>query len=512
MADLRSPTSTSPSTDNDDSSRAVKRRAFACPHSGCNKSFGRRDYLERHSANHMISRPFSCPSCSKSFARADVLKRHILNHPRRRTASIGLVYAQDIMTSPGTDSLSTTGSTQDSSPTSFFTQMETISAVRGDHSTPGSVVQQTSEVDLAPGPLVSGPLAFPADTSTEVDLTAGFSLDDLYTWFLSCDPATGDPALAADIAIGQPEPSIPLAAITLPQPSDGSELTDEDDSPDELIGLGMWRRIRDLCQDTLHSALPAEGFSLNDMNMYIDLYFLHFDPLYPILHRPTLKLRSPSPSLFLAMISIGSAYSSDTSTSDALLLIHRKLRNYMLEILEDSSRPALADLQTMLLISYFGRMYGTSKYQDANQVFHAACVTAARLSGIFDVKVPHSDRSEEAGLGAWCLWADAEESVRAAWMVFASDVSNAMMMGHGLTSCMSRIEEFALMTVTITSPLPCDDRRWSADALAGWSETHDASQLEFPDIMRHLLDEATLPNGLSSFGHWIVLHGLMSLT
>lgn len=53
----------------------LEKRKFACSFEGCNKSFNRRDYLERHAANHLPVKPFLCRPCNRHFARGDLYEK-----------------------------------------------------------------------------------------------------------------------------------------------------------------------------------------------------------------------------------------------------------------------------------------------------------------------------------------------------------------------------------------------------------------------------------------------------
>lgn len=60
-----------------DMSSTKERRRFVCAHEGCNKSFNRRDYLERHAANHLPVKPYYCEPCYRCFARGDLYENHL---------------------------------------------------------------------------------------------------------------------------------------------------------------------------------------------------------------------------------------------------------------------------------------------------------------------------------------------------------------------------------------------------------------------------------------------------
>lgn len=51
-----------------------------CKHPGCNKTFRRREHLNRHIASHDPTPAHKCYICDRSFARKDILRRHVLQH------------------------------------------------------------------------------------------------------------------------------------------------------------------------------------------------------------------------------------------------------------------------------------------------------------------------------------------------------------------------------------------------------------------------------------------------
>ncbi|KAL3479735.1 hypothetical protein BJX99DRAFT_60528 [Aspergillus californicus] len=53
---------------------------FICAQPNCDKSFLRKEHLNRHLATHTNSRPHKCFICGRSFSRSDTLNRHVLQH------------------------------------------------------------------------------------------------------------------------------------------------------------------------------------------------------------------------------------------------------------------------------------------------------------------------------------------------------------------------------------------------------------------------------------------------
>ncbi len=176
---------------------------------------------------------------------------------------------------------------------------------------------------------------------------------------------------------------------------------------------------------------------MSNMNDYIDLYFIHFDPLFPIIHRLTLNIRTQHPILYLVMMTIGSAFSSDLNAYRTLLGLHRKLRKHLVDVMESDSTPNTPVLQALLLINHFGRMYGSARHYDFDQVsysleggadfqiHHSAVITAAIHSGLLNINSTHWSQCKTLGAAGWTLWAEAEERIRLAWLAYVSESFNA---------------------------------------------------------------------------------------
>ncbi|KAG5366117.1 hypothetical protein CJU89_0528 [Yarrowia sp. B02] len=59
---------------------------YHCPHFGCKKSYTRRDYVERHAVNHMVTKPYICLVCDRYFSRADLFEHHMDTKYHRKRA------------------------------------------------------------------------------------------------------------------------------------------------------------------------------------------------------------------------------------------------------------------------------------------------------------------------------------------------------------------------------------------------------------------------------------------
>ncbi|KAL0932843.1 C2H2 type zinc finger domain protein [Colletotrichum truncatum] len=53
---------------------------FTCDHEGCGRSYLRKEHLTRHKKEHAKIPSFECPSCGTKFTRGDTLRRHMVLH------------------------------------------------------------------------------------------------------------------------------------------------------------------------------------------------------------------------------------------------------------------------------------------------------------------------------------------------------------------------------------------------------------------------------------------------
>jgi len=70
-----------------------------------------------------------------------------------------------------------------------------------------------------------------------------------------------------------------------------------------------------------------------------------------------------------------------------------------------------------------------------------------------------------------------------------------------------------LIPDSITSPFPCEESRWNASSSQSWQGTSsDVDGPHFRPVIRQILANGSLPDGLSDLNLWIVLHALVTLT
>ena len=96
-----------------------------------------------------------------------------------------------------------------------------------------------------------------------------------------------------------------------------------------------------------------------------------------------MRFESITPDLLLMIICIGSTFSTEKDGQRIASKVHRRLRNRVLERVEEEPRVDLQHLQTLFLSNYFSRSYGNMRQHEVSQVFHSPSIVMAKLSGIF---------------------------------------------------------------------------------------------------------------------------------
>ncbi|WWD19976.1 hypothetical protein CI109_104449 [Kwoniella shandongensis] len=219
---------------------ATAAKVFRCSEPGCVKAFGRRDYLERHAANHSPSKQHVCPLCEKSYARADVLKRHMQNHPRPRS--------NDKQDTPASSRGGTSVATESAIPVAADQQ--------GSTSGPGMDallnINDMLRVNAVPSMDLSSSIDFPPT-------------NDLYTWLLGADAtlSTEPPQAAA-------EPSNTFDWATSFGLNSAGPSTSE---PGRVITTESWQGVKTFVQD-LGAEFPSQGFTEHDFQRYFELFYL----------------------------------------------------------------------------------------------------------------------------------------------------------------------------------------------------------------------------------------------
>ncbi|KAI5788350.1 fungal-specific transcription factor domain-containing protein [Geopyxis carbonaria] len=331
-----------------------------------------------------------------------------------------------------------------------------------------------------------------------------------------------------------------ISTIAPPSPPRDSLLSDE--KRQQLIyQIDSFSEVTSMFPGGIVSGPAAEDerhpLSLSMMQTYISLYWVHFHPQLPILHRPTFSAEKTPDILLLCILIIGAAcmdFKQDPTlaqeAADLANIISRSLR-WAIFATDDFRPPAkLWVLQALLLLETFEKMYSDRRLHERAHIHHATTLTLMRRgssltgrSGAYDS--PQSGRdakstsndssvtfSGQPGAGtsntndeAWNRWIVQEATKRIAFAAFVVDSTHATMFGH---SAVMVAHEMRLQ-------LPCDETLWAATSA---SEVFSIQQ----SLVQNNVHTPTFLEGLkktltghtvstNSFGRTILMAGLLSV-
>ncbi|KAK9236403.1 fungal-specific transcription factor domain-containing protein [Lipomyces kononenkoae] len=227
-------------------------------------------------------------------------------------------------------------------------------------------------------------------------------------------------------------------------------------------------------------------FSLSPMKQYLHLYWVHFDPLYPILHRPTFDPAVVEPALLVAIVTIGMSYSSQRDASNLAIAIHRKFRTIVFLMIEDQPQVQLWVHQTLLLTNYFDKMLGSTVQYDMSQFFHGTNIAlmhfSGYLKGLAEPPVVETNDSVFAD-HQWRKWIEFETTKRTAFFAFICDTQHATLFRHSpiLSAFEVRLE------------LPSTDACWiAADGVEFYRIHREQKNVAAAGMMKWRTSEAAM--------------------
>ncbi|KAK9453515.1 fungal-specific transcription factor domain-containing protein, partial [Dipodascopsis uninucleata] len=301
-----------------------------------------------------------------------------------------------------------------------------------------------------------------------------FSLSDHYAWLFGSDFWTDSSSNSTSVAAAPSEsihnqvPPSPvdmsiLEPIRMPDPVVSAKSSDIRTSPlserkkieNSDLTAEVHERMLEVLKPIAEVTTENPYFSLTAVKRYLNLYWVHFDPLYPILHRSTFDPSVMDPALLISIVTIGMAYSSDSEASLLAISIHKKFRNIVFLMIEDQPQVQLWVHQTLLLTNYFDKMLGSTVQYDMSQFFHGTNIALMHFSGYLKglTEPPVNETYDVATADTqWREWVIYETTKRTAFFAFTCDTQHATLFRH--SPILSAFE--------VRLDLPCTDACWAA--------------------------------------------------
>lgn len=98
------------------------------------------------------------------------------------------------------------------------------------------------------------------------------------------------------------------------------------DEPKSLIDNARRVEMLNIINNSADREAFDKCFTCKKLNSMVELYFIGFDPFYPVLHRPTMPYRQSSPFLLLAVVFLGTAWAQDKDAFNLASRLHRHVR------------------------------------------------------------------------------------------------------------------------------------------------------------------------------------------
>ncbi|KAK9242061.1 fungal-specific transcription factor domain-containing protein [Lipomyces tetrasporus] len=388
---------------------------------------------------------------------------------------------------------------------------------------------RTTETSLDLGPLITSPSIQPGLTPSRVALDntflvdmmpvfgerdlfdfASFPFDDRFTNWLLEEHSAGDTSLsegsvgtAASLQLPDWAGDYPngqeFGFVSLPSPPQNGEIV----SPEALS------RIFDLYRSVMPELVDDSQMNCHAVSSWVHLYWRHFHPQYPILHKPTSDPNNIPPHLLVAMFTLGMKYDKDITSVQLGIRLHLNLRTLVYSSPDFVPPAKLWVFQTLLLGEMFEKVTANRHLHEMSHVFHGTLITLMRRgSSLINPELTEDSTSNEATNAAerrWKQWIKTETTIRTAFFAFIVDIQHAEMFGHTP----------ALYANELYLDLPCDDNMWNAADSESWNAMMKHSRKRRPSFVSSL--KLVMSHGwnrlrLNPFGRYIVLHGLLSIS
>lgn len=227
----------------------------------------------------------------------------------------------------------------------------------------------------------------------------------------------------------------------------------------------FWQIPRDHGMGTFSVEMPT----LRTANILIGLFFSHFEPRMPVIHRPSLQRTDNLPDVLIAaMIVIGAICSRQRhSTRFAIVLLD--MTRIAAQITMESDNSLMRDAMYIYatgLICFVGLWCGNKRAFELAELSRAAVVNFCRRSHFASTspsqrhRDPNSDQPSGTDIGVhWARWIDRETKKRLCWVVYGIDCEAAILLRIPPTLSISEICKLEC---------PCDEEFWHASSARRW--------------------------------------------
>ncbi|PYI03118.1 hypothetical protein BO78DRAFT_206325 [Aspergillus sclerotiicarbonarius CBS 121057] len=501
---------------------ASAKRRFPC--SKCERSFTRREHLQRHENIHCNRKPFQCSLCSYACRRQDLLNRHVkLTHANEGAALTSSTDEPEY----GIGDISNLPSpvlpeSQDSLPGGSAHQQAMIGEIMGTT----AAISQPDPTAMSPPPLLPSFLASEMDAGTfPLNYLNSVCLPPSYPELWVMDPPSvvpalqqgandlGSPPLATDSGrMSQPPPAMPDLGRSHVHVAAFLRVTQDD---------WLWLSTQ---MARFVGVLPPnwELPSRHALSRYLHGFMNGFHPHFPIIHPPTLRFRDMAPELILALAAVGSHYCFESH--QGLKLAHLAQQVALKQIGERDKHgiiPIQAPSETNsrnqegTIADEGGNHADAARLVESMQALFFVMALATwggenrplvrqglALPSVLAMLVRQHGLTESPTAPMnWHDWARDESARRTKLVIFC--FFNLQAIAFNLPS--------PILVTDMQLKLPCAEMEWKAADAADWQTLWTRSERppSLSDSMAALIQETDVIPVCSSLGSHILIHALL---
>ncbi|CAK7215937.1 hypothetical protein SBRCBS47491_002660 [Sporothrix bragantina] len=261
------------------------------------------------------------------------------------------------------------------------------------------------------------------------------------------------------------------------------------------------------------------------MNCFVQLYFEHFQGIFPMLHQGTFNPAHQPWQLVLAVAAIGCRYSKLPGAPQFADALQELLRRAIAETIEgDNSVAREPWMCQCIILNSLGMSYSGNKRlleiaeikrnTPATMVRRIGCLASmqrtrpASSSSNAASNAAPGQRPRSDADAAWHEWVAEESFRRLGFCAFYHDAQISMYLD--LMPCLSATE--------LQRPLPDHDSLWSAPDAVAWHAQRRRLGIEGDNMvtlsaaMQMLADQRPLPDDLGSFARLIMVSAIYQTT
>lgn len=504
---------------------------FSCQVANCNKTFGRRDHLSRHSLNHERRPRYQCSLCGKHFVRNDVYKRHY----RQQHDSSGDIAPHAKITKPlpnnkikfvymdgnyNTQHLIKNEKNDDDENNDNDNRIEQ----KGN-----SIIEQESNNEI--NDLVTGiennyndALDTTGDSKLPVfSVDELVSSDELIQWlFCGLDSeSTGSNLLLTSHneeldthclleEFEYPIKDDPLSLIIDDLYSNNVNLSRKETSIPNFPYSNDQTSIDSSVMTAIKNELPSiqfqEEFKINRLQYYLENYWKYYHPQFPVLNFPSFSTHDSHPILLLSMLAIGASIASTWITEDpnrAIMFadsIATPLRWTIYESKDFKPPPKLWIVQSLLLLECYEICSSSRDLHERANLHRGLSIQLLKRSPIFGGN-PNGVSSDPIDYNAtrkqWIDFIEEESMKRCALATFYLETLHAVVFGHDIVIDLHHVKP----------SLPIDDNFWSTGR---YSENCLLSSMTLLAAIKGILHKKSIK--AKGFAKKIVISGIIALS